>query len=272
MSETKEFYKGLLKSELTLQEREKFAIIMKDIMKGRKEKEWQLAKQDENRFKTSISSLNNNGYLQINYHKKYELANRLVSMDRLGKGVKGPGGRTETEYLKGVKNLKEVGELCNNSSINNFVSLYLGAPASIYDVKAWWQYPQEKMQASNPQKWHRDRDDFGFLKLFMYCTDVDINSGPHGYLPKTHREDNLKDLFKSPDSKYDCIINGSKHMFLSDDQLKQLGYEGCYQIWLGKKGTCFFEDTRGFHRAYIPTNKPRLIFSITWTIGPGFLS
>ena len=193
-------------------------------------------------------------------------------MKRLGKGSQGPGGRTETEYLQGVKDLKEVQDICNEKSLNNFVSLYLGAPASIYDVKAWWQYPEEKKKASNPQKWHRDRDDFGFLKLFMYCTDVDINSGPHGYLPKTHKQDNLGGLFKNSNTKYDCIINGSKHMFLSDEQIKQLGYEGSYQIWLGKTGTCFLEDTRGFHRAYVPTAKPRLIFSITWTIGPGFLS
>ena len=69
MNDTTEFYKTLLKSELTLKEREKFEMMMKNIVKARKEKEWKILKQQENTFKSSLAKLKSSGYLQINYPK-----------------------------------------------------------------------------------------------------------------------------------------------------------------------------------------------------------
>ena len=123
--------------------------------------------------------------------------------------------------------------------------------------------------ASNAQQWHRDRDDLREIKLFFYATDVDINCGPHGYIPRSHTSTELKNIFEYP-SKYSKIIEGEKHVFLSDKDLISLGLKVKPKIWLGNAGTCFLEDTSGFHRAYVPTSKPRLIFSLTWTLGPGW--
>ena len=122
---------------------------------------------------------------------------------------------------------------------------------------------------SNAQKWHRDRDDLSFLQLFLYCTDVDLDSGPHAYLPQTHRCTNLRRLFPAIPDQSD-LITGRNHKFYSDSELDLSGFTGQRKVWTGPAGSCFFEDTRGLHRAYPPRKTARLIFSVVWTIGPGF--
>ena len=124
---------------------------------------------------------------------------------------------------------------------------------------------------SNAQKWHRDRDDFAELKLFMYATDVDEGSGPHAFIPGSHKSSNLSKLFPNAQI-HDPIITAEQHSFLSNRQLNEYGLlTSSVKTWLGPKGTTFLEDTRGLHRAYRPSNKPRLIFSIVWTVASGII-
>ena len=47
---------------------------------------------------------------------------------------------------------------------------------------------QEKY--SNAQFFHWDNDFSKFLKLYIYLTDVDEDSGPHIYIPKSHKKKN----------------------------------------------------------------------------------
>ena len=139
-----------------------------------------------------------------------------------------------------------------DSTLQDLVSLYLNAPARLYNVIAWWQFPMGELHTpSNAQKWHRDRDDFAFLKLFCYCSDVCVDSGPHAYLPKSHNSSSLSNLFPTLSAESD-LISGQENSFYSDDHLDSSGFNGQRKVWTGPAGTCFFEDTRGLHRAYPP--------------------
>jgi Phytanoyl-CoA dioxygenase (PhyH). len=164
-----------------------------------------------------------------------------------------------------------VQKIANDKRLYTLVSLFLNAPAHLYSIHAWWQYPLDHQhKPSNAQLWHRDRDDFNLIKLFLYCTDVDDEAGPHAFIPGSHDPEVLPNLFT--ESINNTTINGSKHTFLSDKDIDNLGFRGTKKVWLGKAGTCFLEDTKGLHRAYPPKNKPRLIFSICWTLGDGYNS
>ena len=66
------------------------------------------------------------------------------------------------------------------------------------------------------------------------------------------------------------ILNGISNKFVDDSFFSSLCCNTNPHIWTGKAGTCFLEDTRGFHRAYIPLSKPRLLLSLVWTIGAGY--
>ena len=271
MAIEKEFYRSLLKSSLSLSEREKIAKSLLHVVRTSNDDKWQYIKSKHDHYDHALLKIRENGYIKLSLSNSSDIASsiqRLSSAQDVDSEFN--SSKSQAIYLSGVEKLEPVKKLLTDQSLHELVSLYLGAPASLYKTLAWWQYPTDSdCKPSNAQLWHRDRDDFSFLKFFMYCTDVDLSSGPHAFLPKTHLSSSLPSLFSS-DVSNNPLVNGSTHHFLSDFDLQNLGYAGQKKVWVGPAGTCFLEDTRGFHRAYVPTMKPRLIFSLVWTVGPGF--
>ncbi len=264
------FYKQLIKSSLPLSVRNHLGDILASSYRSHQNDEWINILNRQSEFAKPLSSLRENGYLPLQIPFASQLAADLCSLESLGEADDGPGGRKETVTLQNVSSLGLVQKLINDHSLYHLVSLYLGAPASLHTCQAWWQYPMgPSHKPSNAQLWHRDRDDLSELKLFFYGTDVDIDSGPHAYLPKSHTHQGLTSLFPSV-SLHNPVLNGSKNSFVDDSFFTDLGLKAPVKKWLGSAGTCFLEDTRGFHRAYIPTKFPRLLFSLVWTVGPGF--
>ena len=125
--------------------------------------------------------LRENGYLPISLPNKKKLVEEIKGLPT-SCDPSALHHSVETEYLEGIYDLPAVQSLISDSQLYDLVSLYLNAPAHLYNVMAWWQFPLgETHIPSNAQRWHRDRDDFSFLKLFFYCTDVDFDSGPHAF-------------------------------------------------------------------------------------------
>ena len=86
---------------------------------------------------------------------------------------------------------------------------------------------------SATQTFHQDYDDINFLKIFIYLTDVDENTGPHRYIKSS-----LKNMITPENYK----PSGR----LTDDFIKS-NYEKDVVHIIGKKGTILLENTRGFH-------------------------
>lgn len=264
------FYRSLIKAPLALSVRNDLGKLTASVKRQSYAAQWSNIKKQEKSLLKYLQSLYHNGYLPLSFTFNSRLAYELNTLDRTGKGQAGPGGRSETEALSGVDKLPSVKLLVQDKFLFSLVSLYLGAPAHLHTCQAWWQYPMgQDHNPSNAQLWHRDRDDLSELKLFFYATDVDNESGPHAFIPKSHRPDLFSELF--PESSLsNTIINGSDNQFFDDSFLSSVGFYGVIKKWIGPAGTCFLEDTRGFHRAYLPISKPRLIFSLVWTVGTGF--
>ena len=193
----KEFYQNLLKSSLSLSEREKIAESLLMVARNTNLDKWQFIESQNIKYRMPLSKIRENGFIQLSLPEASDIAasiyqfslNQCADSDLIS-------SQSDARYLSGVENLDSVKRLTTDQSLNDFVSLYLGAPASLYKILAWWQYPKEsKSSPSNAQLWHRDRDDFSFLKLFMYCTDVDLSSGPHAFLPGTQLSSSLPSLF-----------------------------------------------------------------------------
>ena len=271
MSISHKFYRSLLKSSLSLGERAKVAESLLDVVRDANSEKWKSIKSNYHNHNNILLQLKQSGFIQLSLPNSADIVSSIINLssDQMVNSSLDCSSNNMF-YLSGVDRLDPVKQLVEDQTLHDFVSLYLGAPASIYKILAWWQFPShDGSPPSNAQLWHRDRDDFSFLKFFMYCTDVDLKSGPHAFLPQTHLPSALAKLFSCNDLNR-SLVDGSSHQFLSDTELKQLGYTGTSKIWIGPAGTCFLEDTRGFHRAFVPTKKPRLIFSIVWTIGPGY--
>ena len=185
MTITENFYRQLLKV-LYLCEREKISKSLLVASRDQLSERWAAIKATQNKFTKPLNNLTKNGYLKILWDDSKNLTKSLCDLWPIqnyhNSQEKHDG---EIKYLSGIEELPEVKKLIADQSLINLVSLYLGAPVQVYKVLAWWQFPMRSSQKlNNAQLWHRDRDDFLFLKLFLYCTDVDEESGPILFYPK----------------------------------------------------------------------------------------
>jgi hypothetical protein len=140
-------------------------------------------------------------------------------------------------------------DLANDPNVLSIVSGFLGAKPTISLITAWWSMPHEDGKAEEAELFHRDVDDIRFVKLFCYLTDVDEVSGPHMFVPGSQNVDKLTKIRRYQDSE---IVDAFG--------------EGSLATFTGKAGTAFLENTYGFHRGVPPTQKPRLLFQVLYSL------
>lgn len=146
--------------------------------------------------------------------------------------------------------IKKVVEVANNSKILAVVQAYFGCKPTISTVAAWWSFPGAKKARTN-QLFHRDFDDIKFLKLIIYLTDVDLNCGPHVYVTKTANMKALRRPTRCDDVSIGKLLPNNKRLSIC-----------------GLAGQAFLADTFGWHKSELPTNGPRLVLQITYSINP----
>jgi hypothetical protein len=106
---------------------------------------------------------------------------------------------------------------------------------------------------NNAQYFHYDCDYKKFLKILIYLTDVNIDCGPHVFIPYTHKKRNFLHI---------CTER------LDDESIiKNYGQFGS-KIFLGNAGRIIFEDTFGFHKGTTPTNGSRAIMILEYGVPP----
>jgi hypothetical protein len=107
------------------------------------------------------------------------------------------------------------------------------------------------------QLWHRDREDFLILKMFVYLRDVDADSGPFRYVPGTHRKGTVR---AAPDSFLEGHVARS-----TDEQMAEIVPPDAWIEATGSSGTIVFADTRGFHCGGRSRTRERLMFTALYT-------
>ena len=147
--------------------------------------------------------------------------------------------------------------LANDSTILSVIENIFGAKPTISMLQIWWilygfdaEENSHEPYVKNPGEFHRDVDDWSEIKLYMYLTDVDEDSGPHAYIKTSHTW-----LLSSRQS----VIDINNPDFPSADNLIKL---------TGEAGLAWLENSYGLHRGIIPTNKHRLILAVTYTLFP----
>lgn len=93
------------------------------------------------------------------------------------------------------------------------------------------------------QRWHRDPEDKKIVKIFLYLSDVDENSGPFIYVPYSTTKFAHISPQKPPRGSY------PKEMNLP------------YQIYTGQAGTLIFCDTTGLHKGGHALSRERIMFT-----------
>jgi hypothetical protein len=140
-------------------------------------------------------------------------------------------------------------EIANDPRVLSIVSEFLGAKPTISLLTAWWSMPHKDGKAEEAERFHRDVDDIRFVKLFCYLTDVDEVSGPHVFVPGSQNINKLTRIRRYNDSE---IVDAFG--------------ENSLRTFTGKAGTAFLENTFGFHRGVPPSQKPRLLFQVLYSL------
>ena len=259
-----------MKSNITLEQRYQFTELIASIARQHSSERWQQIEKRSQQFSPAVNYLRENGFLAIQIPCVSQIVDEIMilSKSQIQPENVPSSKKNEIYHLKDVDSLPSIKKLLKFNYLYELVSQYLGCPASLYACQAWWQFPADcRSSPQNTQLWHRDRDDFGFLKLFINITDVDLNSGPHSFIKYSHKPGNENYIYSNYESDIN-ILDGKHPRFLSDDAMRSLLSSYSPKIWTGSAGFSFLEDTRGFHKASIPTERPRLILSVIWTIKP----
>lgn len=141
--------------------------------------------------------------------------------------------------------------LVDDPFLNEVARQYVGPGARFTCTHVWWSFANE-VSAAERDEWaqlfHFDLDDYRFVKVFFYLTDVDEESGPHVYVRGTHRGKPLRHMYPM--------------RRLSDDEVRR-EYGADREVHIcGRAGTGFFEDTFGIHKGLPPRTKDRLVLQL----------
>lgn len=132
-----------------------------------------------------------------------------------------------------------------NERLLKIVECYLGLPVAYDGASCFLSVPNGKEIGA--RAWHRDREDRRMVKVCVYLSDVDEESGPFQCL--------------EPDFNTQ-VCNAIKYRYksVSDREMEQFSASRT-QEWVsctGKGGTIIFVDTaRFYHRGKPPTQKQR---------------
>ena len=140
--------------------------------------------------------------------------------------------------------------------IASLANSYFGMLTKLFYCNVWHNLPM-RGEPRESQLWHRDPEDRYILKLFVYLTDVDEQSGPLSYAPGTHAKGSIK---TAPEAT--LCKEGAAYNYRTDD--KQMARVVGRENWItavGPKRTMLFVDTSGFHKGGLVRQNDRVLYN-----------
>lgn len=161
-----------------------------------------------------------------------------------------PGVRMANHRLEDVLACPHVLQLANRPALLNLAAHYLGCTPTLSALRLRWSFPGW-WAGTGLQAFHRDLDDWRFVKLFVYLSDVDEGSGPYVQVAGTH------------------LTRGSFHArSWSDREVEQIHGAGRVVSFLGGAGTGLAADSYGLHKGAVPRNRRRLQLQLQYSLLP----
>ena len=218
--------------------------------------------------KKVLSELNNEGYkvfqptqksisLCLDTLGKLNSANVVREKDgKIGKlnELKGEklSGSFRYWYLEEDLPITETIHLLDEMGILDLIRAYLGDPI-LRCANAWHSTALENFtnedEKNAAQKYHTDNDNpSGWVKVFIYLTDVGENQGPHVFVPRSHIE--LPETLKR-DGRFE------------DHEIHKIYGDGV--MIKGGVGTIIIADTQGFHKGLTVKDGDRSILQLEFT-------
>jgi hypothetical protein len=210
-----------------------------------------------------LETLNQDGFCSLppapvaTVRKIVEYFQSKPAQSNLGTTLAVPANSTDPSIgsaaysMETVLGCQEVVDLISESPALQIATEYLGCTPTLSSLGVRWSFASDK--PNDTQRFHRDVDDWRFLKLFIYLSDVDVDSGPHVYVRGSH------------------LTSGTlrARLYGDGDLVEKYGVEK-FNVVTGPAGTTFLADTFGFHMGRVPTVRARLILQAQFSLLPIF--
>ena len=147
-----------------------------------------------------------------------------------------------------------------------------GAIPRLWKIFTHWDLPGSKLIPEHGVSighYHRDLNDVGMMWVYVYLTDVDRRSGPHGVVPRSQSLEQVTNWFEDARDRGVDINQGTRNL-TPDDFFDGYGYQIRLEVKeamfadkevviTGPAGTGFISNGFNFHRIVSPQYKPRLL-------------
>ena len=142
-----------------------------------------------------------------------------------------------------------------NPRLLDIANTYLGMWAKLEYVDVWYTPPVDRSERQSSQRWHRDFNDRHLLKAFLYLVDVDDDSGPFEYVPRS-----------APGSELDHLWPWRPlgDNYPPEEELAAKVADRAVSF-TAPRGTLIFCNTSGFHRGGFAVGKPRVLATVTYS-------
>jgi hypothetical protein len=150
------------------------------------------------------------------------------------------------------------GKFSLSRQVREVVNAYYGMFPQLRFYNVWRNF-KTNAPAMRSQLWHRDREDKGIMKVFLYLEDVDLGAGPFTYAPGTHLHGNIK--IDPPSFKEG---EGRNNPRSTDEQMATVVPKDKWIVATGKKGTIIFADTAGYHKGGLARERDRILFNLMY--------
>ena len=153
-----------------------------------------------------------------------------------------------------LSKINEIQNLICNPELYAIARDYLGVDPVIDVLTAWDSLPSDEPDSNAAQMYHFDLDRVSWVKVFLYLSDVDEDSGPHCFIQKSHRGNLPKEII-------------SQGYVRHTDETIQSSFEDTDILEMtGKSGTLLLEDTSGLHKGKLVQTGYRRILQWQYSV------
>ncbi len=147
-------------------------------------------------------------------------------------------------------------QLALHKELLGVINAYMGMYAELRGLEFWYTLAWPHQRATASQLWHRDFEDMDLIKVFLYLSDVDGESGPFSFVRGTHRG-HLR--WRDPQS---VVPSGT--IRADDERMAAMVPPRRWFVGTGQAGTMIMAATKGYHKGGFAITRDRRLVKMTY--------
>jgi len=223
------------------------------------------ADDPENHVKTGLYHLKHHGFYKTRLKVPMPIVESLKAkilghfdsvqdgvVEEMMKGSETAPRQVKTEAVW-LATCEEIYKIAADPILLAMVQEYLGVPpifnTPVAFLNSFRPVKTARELSDTAQLFHHDMHRLKFVKVFIYLTDVTMETGPHVMIPGTHHE------------RPAALWKDGRH---ADETIAEHGLEGKETNIVGKAGTVFLVDTSALHKGAHPLSGSRLMAQVQY--------